>query len=108
MMTVWATYHNSDMTEGRGPMVLDKVFTQEEDAHAYTMTQDGVMGRNPKDFGNTSWEGIGDWKVEPIHVLDGLDDALAYDEERNLRKAYQKLTADELAAIRAHLIRSTT
>lgn len=106
MLTVWATYRNADMTEGRGPMLLDKVFTKEEDAHAYTMTKDGVFGRKPADFGKTSWDGMGDWKVEPIVVLDGLDDANEHDYEVNVRKAYQKLTEEERAAVEEHVRRA--
>src|SRR3954451_13026482 len=99
MITVWATYRNIDMTEGRGPMVLDKVFTKEEEAQAYIMTKDGVMGRKPSNFGATSWDGMGGWKVEPIPVLDGLDDAHEYAHQVNVRKAYQKLTSEERKAI---------
>jgi hypothetical protein len=103
MITVWATYRNADMTEGKGPMVLDKVFLHENDAHTYISGQRGIMGRTPQQFGKTGWENMGDWKVEPLPVLDGLDESGEYDREMAVRRAYSKLTQEERDAIEFHV-----
>lgn len=47
MSAVYAVYKNSDMTEGRGPMVLDSLWWSEEDAWAYANKHLGVMGTKP-------------------------------------------------------------
>jgi hypothetical protein len=53
MMEVFGVYRNSDMTEGRGPMVLDGIYESEAAACEYAGNQPGVMGlRGP----NTGWE----------------------------------------------------
>lgn len=46
-MIVFAVYKNSDMTEGRGPMVLDKLFLVRKMAVEYANSQKGVMGTSP-------------------------------------------------------------
>jgi hypothetical protein len=44
---VYGVYANKDMTEGRGPIVLQKLFLHREDAWAFANKQPGVMGRSP-------------------------------------------------------------
>ncbi len=44
-MRVWAVERNQDMTEGRGPMVLDKLYLNRDAAVDYMQRQRGVMGR---------------------------------------------------------------
>ncbi len=91
MKTVYATYYNADMTEGRGPMVLDKIFTNRVDANAYIDTKFGVMGR-PGPWSNQKY---GDWTVQEHRLFDSLDDA-AKDHDREVRKrALGKLTDEE-------------
>lgn len=105
MIIAWATYRNSDMTEGRGPMVLDKVFIDESDAHAYINQKKGVSDRHPAQFGLTDWQssGMGDWKVEPLHIFENLVDAEVKVINDNLESAYAKLTPAEKSAIEAHV-----
>jgi len=43
--TVYVVYKNADMTEGRGPMVFDRVFARRESALAYVESKSGIMGR---------------------------------------------------------------
>lgn len=43
-MKVYVVFRNFDMTEGRGPMVLDKIFLDESKARKYMENQSGVMG----------------------------------------------------------------
>lgn len=64
---VYAVYRNSDMTEGRGPMVLDKLFLYEDDAWNYANQQLGVMGYKPRD-GNWRNEEYGEWRVSTLEV----------------------------------------
>ncbi len=44
---VFAVYRNSDMTEGRGPMVLDSLWWEWAEAVDYINGRRGVMGREP-------------------------------------------------------------
>lgn len=106
MFIVWSTYRNLDMTEGRGPMVLDKVFSKEEDANEYVMQQDGVMGRKPADFGNDSWEGMGEWQVRPTTVLESLQEEVEYERESALQSGLAKLTQAERRAVEMHARRA--
>lgn len=41
---VVAVLKNADFIEGRGPMVLDKIFDTHTRAHEYIMNQDGIYG----------------------------------------------------------------
>lgn len=97
MLTVYATYRNSDMTEGKGPMVLDKVFTDESDAQAYVDLQPGVMGRRPSD----GWQNVkhGDWQVRPFQIMEHLDDGEEYERKQLIASANSKLTNAERKAL---------
>ena len=65
-MKVYLTRKNKDMTEGRGPMVLDKCFLHEEHAKKYIDTRPGVMGWRCK----WSEQKYGDWEVIPLEVIE--------------------------------------
>lgn len=41
---VFVVLKNSDFTEGRGPMLIHKVFKNIESAHGYIMSQKGIYG----------------------------------------------------------------
>lgn len=41
---VWVVEKNSDFTEGRGPMYVDRIFAEIEDAIEYILAQDGIYG----------------------------------------------------------------
>lgn len=102
MITVWATYKNQDMTEGRGPMIRDKVFLNERDAHDYINQQEGIFGRKAPEAG---WQNsrLGDWEVKPISVLEHLDDTEEHARAEAIRRAYAKLTSEEKAAVEFHV-----
>lgn len=102
MITVWGAYKNQDMTEGKGPMVLDKVFMNENDAHTYINSQEGVFGRKPPELG---WQNsrMGDWQVKPISVMEHLEDSPEHAREEAIKRAYSKLTPEEKAAIEFHV-----
>lgn len=98
-MKVYAVYKNLDMTEGRGPMVLDKIFLNREDAWEFANKQPGIMGRSGyrdhgmlsrynSNYGNgdtacTGWSCTlcypygGDWEVRQLEVHDDLQSALS-------------------------------
>lgn len=80
MKQVFVVFKNSDMTEGRGPMVIDSIFESYEKACDYMNTKDGVMGRSGT-YNNTvtghigegwqdkqSWPYGGDWQVKTYEV----------------------------------------
>lgn len=68
--TVYLIYRNSDMTEGRGPMILNNKpsgFFNLQDANDYIDQQPGVMGLRSK------WSEVksgGDWEVRPVEIID--------------------------------------
>jgi len=64
-MKVYLTYRNADMTEGRGPMVPDRCFSERVFAEHYIDVQPGVMGRRCR----WSQEKFGDWEVREIEVI---------------------------------------
>lgn len=59
---------NSDMTEGRGPMVMDSVWLDKQKANDYIDKQQGIMGRKLK----WSEEDYGDWRVEMWETIDSM------------------------------------
>lgn len=67
-MKVFAVYRNADMTEGRGPMILHKVYRTKERAEEFANSQTGIMGRKPI----TKWtdEAFGDWQVRELEVFE--------------------------------------
>lgn len=64
---IYGVYRNLDMTEGRGPMVLEKLYLSEDLAWMYADTQKGIFGRVPPEG---TWKGsaYGDWDVRPLTV----------------------------------------
>jgi hypothetical protein len=65
MKKIYLVFRNDDMTEGRGPMVLDSIYSSKEKAETYANAQDGVMGR----LSGGDWTKNGnDWKVETWEV----------------------------------------
>lgn len=106
MMQVWATWRNSDMTEGKGPMVMDKVFMEEKDAHEYIDAQQGVFGRTAEH----GWQNsdMGDWSVKPLYIMEHLQDGADYERQQLLERAYSKLTKQEKAAIVEHVTANVT
>lgn len=82
---VYAVYRNSDMTEGRGPMMLDSLWWTEDGAWEYANSRLGVMGRKPTQFHSGPirpnppkeclgwrcqycWPYGGEWEVRKIEV----------------------------------------
>jgi hypothetical protein len=65
-MKVYMVYRNADMTEGRGPMVFDRIYLKQAAAIRFIDDQDGLMGRRFK------WsEGVyTDWQVRETNVIE--------------------------------------
>ena len=69
-MKVFVVTKNADLIEGRGPMIIDSIWLDEEEANEYAANQKGVMGR-PNRYFNTvrkAWETTGDWEVTEFTV----------------------------------------
>lgn len=92
---IYQTMYNSDMTEGRGPMVAGPAFYHKTHANEYIDAQPGVMGRKVK----WSEQEYGDWIVREVHVhkvsLVAAKALLAQAKEA----ALAKLTPDERAIL---------
>lgn len=99
MYTVYATYKNADDTEGRGPMVLDKIFFEKHDAYEYINQQSGVMGRTLVALRRDSWDGLGDWEVKPLQIMQHLQDGEEYERQKARESGLAKLTGDERRAL---------
>lgn len=60
---VYIVRANRDMTEGRGPMIMEKAFVNIENARTYIKSKPGIMGSeqhcyNPLDkYGMEDWNG---------------------------------------------------
>lgn len=65
---VYGVYHNADMTEGRGPFVLDRIYRDEDAAWAYADQQPGVFDRSNRGSWRDRdiWPYGGDWIVKPL------------------------------------------
>lgn len=64
-MKIYLVYENSDMCEGRGPMIIHAAFTSFEEAAAYMDYRPGVMGRREK----WSIKKHGDWEIKEIETF---------------------------------------
>lgn len=95
MQKVYQTYCNSDMTEGRGPMVPSLCFSNKKDADAFVDEQPGVMGRTHQ----WSREKYGDWEVREIYVMESIEQAHEYIKDQTIRNALSKLTEEEKRAL---------
>lgn len=97
MYQVYGVYKNADMTEGKGPMVLDRVYQERYDAEDFLKLQSGVMGRRPAE--GETWDEMGDWQIKPLDVLQTLNDGEAYQRQMARNRALAKLRPDEIEAL---------
>jgi len=100
-MKIYATYKNSDMTEGRGPMVMDKVFLHKDHANNYIDGKPGIMGRTAK----WSQEKHGDWKVEEINVYEYDVQEQEEKNKKDLQVVLSSLTTREYDLLEQHFKR---
>jgi len=94
-MKIFVAFKNSDMTEGRGPMIIDEMFMEREDAVNYIDSKPGVMGRRAK----WSEEKYGDWMIKELYVNKDLQDLEDKTERDLVERAKEKLTREELGAL---------
>lgn len=96
-MKVYATRKNGDMNEGRGPMVIDKVFLHRKHAEEYIDDKPGIMGRqSDKGWSN---EKYGDWDIEEWEVLEYSLIDMEKEEQRLAKNAKSKLSNAEYKAL---------
>lgn len=93
---VWVVKRNVDMTEGRGPMVLDSIWVDNKvEVAKYIDCQEGVMGRRAK------WSEMdhGDWTMERVELKNSYAKEFSKHMEKVRKKALQKLTDEEREAL---------
>lgn len=106
MITIYLAKKNADMTEGRGPMIVDKAFTDQLVAEEYINGKPGVMGRRPSDFKpNGTWKlsGMGDWEVESLSVFESIEEMEENSESKIFERAMAKLSEAEKKVLRKRL-----
>lgn len=89
-MEVVVVNKNADFTEGRGPMLVDKIFDSMEAAEAYISAQPGIYG-SPQSKGKYGWNGYST-KVMRVH---GKENWKEIGEKQERQEALKKLTARE-------------
>jgi|GEM_PF-6445564 len=94
MFDVTAVYKNTDRTEGKGPMVLDRLFTSHSDAVEYVETQKGIY-----DVPVKTERGYSGWELRTTSVAESLDDVpdvlVAVERNRQIAAARAKLSPEE-------------
>ncbi len=104
---VFIILKNSDFTEGRGPMLFDRVFDTFFAADQYVMGQSGIFGseqcrdeRTVLDAKSSRWPYNG-FYIQEANVLT-KDDILTPEDRNKLSTEIQELEA-QLARVRAKL-----
>ncbi len=69
-MKVFVVKKNADFTEGRGPMLFNRIFSTFEAAEKYVLAQDGIYGSKQ---GKSAYGGYNGYDIEEHEVLDGWD-----------------------------------
>lgn len=82
-MLVYIVKKNNDFTEGRGPMLVDKIFANQADAHNYVNDQGSPYGDDPIKGG---W-----YSINPIEVVQEYDPELVH----KMREKIESLQAEK-------------
>jgi hypothetical protein len=94
---IYCVLMNADFTEGRGPMLLHKVFDTRDAAHRYIMSQAGIFGSEQKyDKKYDSYNGY-DIKELPVYTEADKPEEMAREERR--QKALAKLSQSDREAL---------
>ncbi len=80
---VYIVYRNADFTEGRGPMLLHKIFSNFRAAEDYVMDQEGIMGTEQKRDGYGGYNGF---SIKPQRVIETYDKKDRAEKQRELEK----------------------
>ena len=91
---VFAVRENSDMTEGRGPMVTVALIGSEDEAWKLADTRSGPMGSKPKS-GTWRTEKFGDVTVEAMTVYKTAEQVNEKAIREDKQRALNKLTPRE-------------
>lgn len=67
-MEVFVVMKNTDFTEGRGPMVIDRAYTNRTYAHDYIMAQEGIYG-SPQRY-EPKYDSYNGYSIRTLKVLD--------------------------------------
>jgi phospholipase C len=92
---VFVVYENSDMTEGRGPMVQvhdSGFFLDETEAWKFADTRRGVMGRCPQS-GTWRQETFGDVTVKVIYAHSEINTIKKREIHKQIKELEKKLAA---------------
>ena len=84
MREVWLAQQDSDLTEGRGPMITKGAFWSPEEAQRCAERLPGVMG-----------VGHGRVAATPLHVYDSFEEWQSGTDSALRDSAMAKLTSDE-------------
>jgi len=102
MQFVFVVTKNTDFTEGRGPMMLHKVFASFDDAHKYIQDQEGIFGSaqsKAADYGDkvTTWSYNG-YGIKKMQIM--TYETAHEDYQKQLKQtALAKLTDEEKIAL---------
>jgi hypothetical protein len=92
---VYGLYYNSDMTEGRGPMLLHSIWDNWAECVKFMDKQTGIMGRKAK----WSTQKYGDWRIEEHYIVSSEADMTEKQNHEIKQKALAKLTDEEKKAL---------
>ena len=107
-MNVFIVMQNLDTTEGRGPMILDAIFSTEKEALDYVSKRFGIMGRKTElkamrkaflsDYQVQGWE-LNDHDIFETRVFESAE-AMEICRKETLRiRALDKLSDEEKEAL---------
>lgn len=97
MDIVFVVMKNADFTEGRGPMLLHKIFKTGPAAVSYIQKQSGIFGSKQHiDYGKHGYYAYGNgYYVEETVVFDTAEDAEQSNIDKEVEQAMRKLTDRE-------------
>lgn len=89
---VYVVRRQYDLNEGRGPLMVDSVWSNRPSAVKFMNAQSGVMGRRSDDWTKDKFP---DWTVEEYRLMTSVEDRANELLEEARQKALRKLTAEE-------------
>lgn len=98
-MIVYVVLRNTDMTEGRGHMVLDCIFSNRKAAETYLDTKLGIMNRK------LNWvnERNAEWQLKEFMVFNNTSHKHHMDEEEKYLQLEKKIGIDNIDFLQKYL-----
>lgn len=99
--SIFVVLRNADFTEGRGPMLIDTIFSTGPEAIKYVEAQQGIFGSKQKvDYQNSRlsrglYATASGYEIVEYKVLDTVQEKAASDKAVARQKALDKLTPKE-------------